>query len=81
MSNSDIGAKSPVKAIDEFLPKRAHLSPAEVAKFLGVSLSEVYGMLADGALPVIHIGCLLKIPRDRFERWYVAQLDGDENNA
>ncbi len=56
--------------IEKYLPKRAHLTPAEIANFLGVSTREVYNLITDDVLPVVRLGRLLKIRREAFATWY-----------
>lgn len=69
--------------IDQYLPKHAHFSVREIATFLDVSLSTVYQMIAEGALPAIHVGGLIRVSRDKFIGWYgqVSEVEDDSKWA
>jgi excisionase family DNA binding protein len=52
------------------LPKRDNLFPAEVAKFLRISIRTVYDMIDEGQMPGAKIGRQIRIPRVKFLDWY-----------
>lgn len=54
------------------LPQKAHLTPAEVARFLGISIRQIYEWISEDSLPFIRLGRVIRIPRDEFESWYAA---------
>jgi excisionase family DNA binding protein len=61
------------------LPDKAHYRPATVAKFLDVSLSKIYEMIDYGDIPSIRVGSSIRIPADKFQKWYVERDREDRN--
>lgn len=49
------------------------LKGAEVAAALGISRSLAYEWMANGTLPVIRIGKVLRVPRAALEEWLRVQ--------
>src|SRR5579885_1401558 len=45
------------------------LKVSEVAALLRVSRNLVYELIAQGELPVIRLGRVIRVPRDALERW------------
>ena len=52
------------------LPPRAHLTPAEVADFLGLSVRYIYYLISMNEMPHVRFGRVIRIPRDQFDTWY-----------
>jgi len=48
-------------------------TPQEIAKKLSISAKTVHRMLDAGELPVIHLGRLKRVPRERFDDWLTTQ--------
>lgn len=65
-------AQPDARLIEDYLPGRAHFTPAEVARFLQVSPRHIYELIAEGAMPAKEIGRVKRIPRDLFCRWYLS---------
>jgi len=58
------------------LPKKELLRPDEVRRFLQVSRSTIYNMIADGRLEAKRIGGrTLRIPRESVEGLVVSTMD------
>lgn len=49
------------------------LSVSEAARLLGVGRNHVYEMVAEGTIPHVRFGRLIKIPRSELERWLSTQ--------
>lgn len=52
---------------------RLVLSVTEAAELLGVGRNHLYDMVADGQIPHIRLGRLIKIPRSSLESWLLEQ--------
>jgi excisionase family DNA binding protein len=48
------------------------LSPVEAARRLGIGRSKIYELAADGALPVVRIGKLIKFSPEGLRQWIEA---------
>ncbi len=63
------------------------LKVSEVAAILRVSRNLVYELIAEGELPVIRLGRVIRVPRDALERWIEREVDsavaaeGDHSGA
>ena len=53
------------RVIDQ-LPKKANLTPAEVAAFLGCHLDTVYELIHSGVIPANKMMRHYRIPREKF---------------
>lgn len=51
----------------------AVLRPAEVARMLQCSRSQVYRMAAAGTIPAVYLGRSVRIPRQQLVEWIAAQ--------
>lgn len=58
------------------LPPHANLTPEEVRKFLRISKTLIYQLIADGDLPSIKVRRVIRIPRDKFLEWYKKNTRG-----
>ena len=54
------------------LPQHDNLTVREVARFLRVSQTVIYEMVADNELPAKRIRHQIRIPRNEFLRWFSA---------
>lgn len=52
------------------LPEDPSLTPGQVADFLGVSTRSVHNFIGKGSMPSLRVGRLVRVPRERFLRWY-----------
>ena len=55
------------------------LKPAEVADILKISQAKAYSMLRQGAIPVVHIGSLVRVRQADLDR-YIREIR-DQNNS
>jgi excisionase family DNA binding protein len=63
------------------LPQHENLTPTQVRKFLQISKSTCYEMLADGIIPSFKVGRQYRISRERFLQWYERQNEGENNSS
>lgn len=57
------------------------LKVSEVAALLRVSQNLVYELVAQGQLPVIRLGRVIRVPRTALERWIEQQAQINPTNA
>ncbi len=55
------------------VPAYVHLTVEEVAHFLHVSPGVIYELVGEGDLPALHVGRLIRTPRQAFLDWLAAQ--------
>lgn len=60
------------------LPPRPNLRPVEIAKFLDLSLTKIYGMISEGKLPAFKIDGQYRISRAKFLAWYEKHQSGQD---
>jgi excisionase family DNA binding protein len=60
------------------LPPKTNLRPVEIAKFLDLSLTNIYALIASGELPTLKIRRSYRIPRAPFLAWYNSQFKENE---
>jgi excisionase family DNA binding protein len=53
--------------------ERLLLSPDQVAEALGIGRSRTYALIAQGDLPSIRVGRLIRVPVDRLRAWIEAK--------
>jgi excisionase family DNA binding protein len=56
-----------VKQRKEIQP--ALLTIPEVAHYLGLGKSMIYGLINDGHIPSVHIGKSMRVPKEGLDRW------------
>jgi excisionase family DNA binding protein len=54
----------------------AVLRPAEVARMLQCSRSQIYRMAAAGTIPAVYLGRSVRIPRKQLVEWIANQAQG-----
>lgn len=60
---------------------RELLRVEEVQAVLGIGRSKVYAMLAQGELPVIRLGRVVRVPRGELARWIAEHTVWDREAA
>jgi excisionase family DNA binding protein len=53
--------------------ERQFLTVAQVSYELGVTSNRVYQLIAEGEIPSIRLGRMIRIPRERWEEWIEAK--------
>ena len=51
------------------MQERLLLRPSEVAEMLSVGRSTLYELLADGVVPSVRVGTVLRVPADALRTW------------
>lgn len=54
---------------------RLTLTVVEAAAMLGIGRNHLYNLIAEGRIPHVRIGRLIKIPRKALEDWLAEQAD------
>lgn len=60
------------------MPERELLRVEEVQAILGIGRSKVYEMVAQGELPTIRLGRLVRVPRGELARWIERRTNSEE---